>query len=109
MTAEKQQSIVKDLVSTYFDKYGIETLPVHLMVTEREHIIYIGTSVLCTKWEVGYLGGDFVKAIVDNNLQGAFSRADHINTHCIKFYLMLLCNVGMPYSLIEICQKKDSI
>ena len=102
MTAEKQQSIVKDLVSTYFDKHATETLPLHLIASEHEYIIYIGTSVLCTKWNVGYPGGDFVRAIVNNNLEGAFSRADHINTHCIKFYLMLLHNIVMPYSLSEV-------
>ena len=102
MTAEKQQNIVKDLVSDYFNKYGAESLPYDIAFQEQEHIIYIGTSVLCTKWNVGYPGGDFVKAIVDNDLNGAFSRADHINEHCIKFYLMLCNNIGMPYSLSEV-------
>lgn len=102
MTAEKQQNIVKDLVSDYFNKYAIGLIPTQLALMEKEHIIYIGTSVLCTKWYVGYPGGDFVKAIVDNDLNGAFSRADHINEHCIKFYLMLCNNIGMPYSLSEV-------
>lgn len=100
MTAEQQQNIVKDLVSDYFNKYAIGLIPTQIALTEKEYIIYIGTSVLCTKQNVGYPGGDFVRAIVNNDLEGAFSRADHINTHCIKFYLMLLCNIGMPDSLI---------
>ena len=62
---------------------------------ERDHIINIGTSVLCTKWNVGYPGGSFVQAIVDNDLQGAFGRADSINQDCIKFYVMLAYNT--PY------------
>jgi len=101
MTVEKQLDIVRTLVSDYFNKYGEQFLPDYLIFTEKEHIIYIGTSVLCSKWNVGYPGGDFVKAIVDNDLSGAFSRADHINEHCIKFYLMLMYNVGMPTSLLE--------
>jgi hypothetical protein len=101
MKLEEQLDIVRKVVSDYFDKYGEETLPAYLRITEKEHIIYIGTSLLCSKWNVGYPGGDFVKAIVDNDLSGVFSRADHVNEHCIKFYLMLMYNVGMPTSLLE--------
>jgi len=101
MKPEEQLHIVKKVVSEYFDKYGEETLPAYLRITEKEHIIYIGASVLCTKWEVGYPGGDFVKAIVDNDLSAAFSRADNINQHCIKFYLMLMYNVGAPTALFQ--------
>ena len=101
MTPQEQQSIVTELVSDYFDKYGDKYLPTYQKLAEREHIIYIGTSILCSKWNVGYPGGDFVRAIVDNDLAGAFSRADHINEHCIKFYLMLMYNVGAPTSLFQ--------
>lgn len=60
----------------------------------REHIINIGTSVLCTKWGVGYPGGSFVQAVVDNDLREAFGRADAINSDCIKFYVMLIYNTS---------------
>lgn len=59
---------------------------------ERDHIINIGTSILCTKWGIGYPGGSFVQAVVNNDLMEAFSRADGINQDCIKFYLMLMYN-----------------
>jgi hypothetical protein len=101
MNLEQQQEIVRTIVSDYFDKHATESLPLHLMMSEYEHIIYIGTSLLCTKWNVGYPGGDFVKAIIDNDLSAAFARADHINQHCIRFYVMLMYNVGMPTALIE--------
>lgn len=58
----------------------------------REHIVSIGTSILCTKWGVGFPGGSFVQAVVDNDLMGAFSRADSINSDCIKFYTTLIYN-----------------
>lgn len=61
----------------------------------HDHIIQIGTSILCTKWGVGYTGGDFVKAVVDNDLMGAFGRADYINRQCIEFYCKLIYNT--PY------------
>ena len=101
MNPEQQQEIVRAVVSDYFDKYATESILYNYVITEGEHIIYIGTSLLCTKWNVGYPGGDFVKAIVDNDLSGAFSRADHINQHCIKFYVMLMYNVGAPTSLFQ--------
>lgn len=59
----------------------------------REHIIRIGTSVICTKREVGYPGGGFVQAIVNNDLMGAFGQADQINKDCIEFYCKLLYNL----------------
>jgi hypothetical protein len=101
MNLEQQQEIVRTVVSDYFDKHAIESININLLVAEHEHIIYIGTSLLCTKWNVGYPGGDFVKAIIDNDLSAAFARADHINQHCIRFYVMLMYNVGMPTALIE--------
>ena len=61
---------------------------------DRDHIVNIGTSILCTKWGIGYSGGSFVQAVVDNDLMGAFSRADHTNKNAIGFYCKLLYNVG---------------
>jgi len=101
MNSEQQQEIVRALVSDYFDKYGIQYLPYTMMHIEKNHIIQIGTSILCTKWKVGYPGGSFVQAMVDNNLSESFGRADDINIHCIRFYLMLMYNVGAPAVLFE--------
>ena len=61
---------------------------------DRDHVVRIGTSILFTKWGIGYPGGSFVRSIVDNDLMGAFSRADHINRHAIGFYCSLLYNTG---------------
>ena len=101
MNPEQQQEIVITVVSDYFDKYGDKYLPLYPKLTEKEHIINIGTSILCTKWKVGYPGGSFAKAVVDNDLSESFGRADDINVHCIRFYLMLMYNVGAPTSLVQ--------
>lgn len=70
-------------------------LQVLCMDTEaRDHIVSIGTSILCTKWEVGYPGGSFVQAVVGNDLMGAFGRADDINQKAIGFYVSLLYNIS---------------
>lgn len=101
MNPEEQQDIVRAVVSDYFDKYADKYLPLYPKLTEKEHIINIGTSILCTKWKVGYPGGSFAKAVVDNDLSESFGRADDINVHCIRFYLMLMYNVGAPTSLVQ--------
>jgi hypothetical protein len=101
MTQGEQQDEIAKVVTEYFDKYAQDYIPFNIATEEREHIIYIGSTILCTKWEIGYPGGDFAQAIVNNDLAGAFGRADHINVHCIRFYIMLMYNVGMPTSLIQ--------
>ena len=101
MNPEQQQEIVRTVVSDYFDKYAIQYVPYMMMNIERDHIVDIGTSILCTKWEVGYPGGSFAKAVVDNDLSESFGRADDINIHCIRFYVMLMYNVGAPTILFQ--------
>lgn len=95
MNPEQQQEIVRTVVSDYFDKYAIQYVPL-MMSIEKDHIVDIGTSILCTKWNVGYPGGSFAQAVVNNDLAEAFGRADDINIHCIRFYVMLMYNVGAP-------------
>ena len=101
MNPEQQQEIVRAVVSDYFDKYAIQYVPYTMMNIEREHIIDTGTSIMCDKWHVGYPPGSFAKAVVDNDLSQAFGRADDINIHCIRFYVMLMYNVGAPTALFQ--------
>ena len=46
------------------------------------HIIDIVTSVLMTRDGVGYPGGSFVRAVVENNLYEAITRAD---ATCLRY------------------------
>jgi hypothetical protein len=55
--------------------------------------IITGVSILAAKWGLGYRPGGFVQSVIDNDLMGAFSRADNINVHGIRFYCHLLRNV----------------
>jgi hypothetical protein len=65
----------------------------HLMDADsREHIISTAESCLETR-SGGISGGSFVQAVVDNNLHGAFAKADHINRDFIEFYLKVLYNI----------------
>ena len=73
-TFEKIQ-VVKELVAKYFDENAGTTIGwltlEKLSEDEKNHIINIGTSMLCTKWDIGYPGGGFVQAFVNNDLMRA--------------------------------------
>ena len=91
---EKIRKHVGRCVDDYKNECGL-SFQMHAMIPDsREHIVNIGTSILCTKWGVGYPGGSFVQAVVDNNLHEALGRADSINQDCLKFYSMLIYNTS---------------
>jgi hypothetical protein len=86
---------IKDAVTKYLDSNSFMTGIADLAFNpeKREHIIECGTSILCTKWKVGYKGGSFVQAVVDNNLMEAFGNADIINQQALRFYVTMLYNM----------------
>lgn len=94
---------VRKIVKKYYQENGSNVLPLAVLWNEESvsHVISIGTSILCTKWGIGYPGGSFVQAIVNNDLMEAIGRADNINVHALKFYCQLMYNVGMPTNLIK--------
>lgn len=53
---------------------------------EYAHVIDIAVSVLFTRDGI-LQGGSFVDAIVKNDLEAAFSRADSVCTRAIKFFV----------------------
>lgn len=102
MQVADQIQKVRSLVEDYYNKslQWAENIPV-LSDQQKEHVIQIGTSILCTKWGVGYPGGSFVQAVVDNNLMEAVGRADSTNVKMLPFYCKLIYNIGMPMELAE--------
>jgi hypothetical protein len=101
MDITEQIKIVKAEVINHFNenaKYTGIASP-DLFADEQNHIIEIGTSILCTKWKVGFEGGGFVKSFVNNDLIGAIGRADSTTYKGFKFFASLIYNVSMPYSL----------
>jgi hypothetical protein len=95
MEITKKIEVVETLVSNYLKENGTYA-GLTAEDCQNNHIIQIGTSILCTKWGVGYEGGGFVRAVVDNDLQSAIARADNTNVRALKFYCQLMYNVGMP-------------
>jgi hypothetical protein len=76
MTTLEQIEKVKELVSNYFDQNAEWCGVASLSESEKQHVIQIGSSILCTKWNVGYAGGGFVQSFVSNDLMGALGSAD---------------------------------
>lgn len=94
---EGQEERIAEAVSKRIDEYWAQGhdpgFGLAIAYSEaREHVTRIGVSVLSTRWGVGFPGGSFVQAIVDNNLMETVGRADHINLNAIRFYVYLVYN-----------------
>jgi hypothetical protein len=95
--AEGQEERIREAVKERIEEYISSGRDVAFSLAastqdNRDHIAQIGKSILCTKWGVGYPGGSFAQAVVDNNLTETFGRADHVNLNCIRFYVSLIYN-----------------
>ena len=76
MNISDQISTVRKVVEDFYKSNAEWCNVANLSEKEISHIIEIGTSILCTKWKVGYEGGGFVQHFVNNNLMGALGAAD---------------------------------
>jgi hypothetical protein len=92
-------SEVRELTSAYVrgklnDYMSTRIIPIQVSHEGFEHVVDIGISILETKWpQIGmYMGGDFVKAFVNNDLMEALGRADDTNLGFMHFYAQLLYN-----------------
>lgn len=71
-----------------------------VLSSDFESVKNMGVSVLETKFPdigPGYGGGGFVDAILSNDLEATFARADSTNRKYVLFYLQLL-NSFSPYN-----------
>ncbi len=103
-----------EIVESHVRKYVMENLhlpwiPIGVAANNEslEHVISIASSIMCTKWEVGYPGGSFVQSIVRNDLRGSFANADSTNRQCIHFYVMMMDNLGMPRELWNVTKETN--
>lgn len=101
MNVVNQIEIVKEVVTNYFAENAQWLNLSELSTDEKSHIINIGTSILCTKWQVGYAGGGFVQSFVNNDLIGAIGRTDSTSYKGFKFFASLMYNVGAPSNLFN--------
>ncbi|CAB4175021.1 hypothetical protein UFOVP1247_68 [uncultured Caudovirales phage] len=95
---EGQEERIREAVRSRIKEYSNNcrdagfNLTISPFTDAESHVVSIGTSILATKWGIGYPGGSFVQAVVDNNLTETFSRADGVNLNCIRFYVYLIYN-----------------
>lgn len=104
MTVTEQIEVVQKIVEDFIQENSdCNLIPIHISLNPESliHVINIGTSILCTKWGVGYAGGSFVQAVVDNNLTNSFAKADDINRQCLYFYVNLMYNTSKPNIFLE--------
>ena len=103
MTTTKQEAtihnmqVIKSAVKEYIEDMGHHYIQNYEFLTkdDLEHIADIGTSVICTKLEIGYPGGSFAQSIVNNDLRGSFASADQVNAGAIRFYVMMMYNLQL--------------
>lgn len=109
MDIQKQIQTVKNIVTVYYASNAIYCKIEGLNASEQNHIIEIGTSILCTKWGVGYAGGSFAQSFVNNDLLSAIGRADEISYKGFKFFASLMYNVGMPLELLDLANLETNL
>lgn len=92
--SQGQTERISEAVEKYLNRNSHLVPMQHLMAKEsRQHIVRIGTSIMCQKWGIGPMPGSFVQAICSNDLRGAVNRADNVNSDCIRFYVTLYENL----------------
>jgi hypothetical protein len=89
-TEQEIKDVVDEFVTRKLDSMGWRPFGYNDEVVD--HIKNMCVSILQTKYGVGYPGGGFVQAVVNNDLMGTFGRADHINKDFIWLYAELLYN-----------------
>lgn len=106
-TLENVLELIDNHVSEYVERNkNLLPLQVQINPDNLEHVKQIAASIMRTKWNVGYPGGSFVQAVVDNNLSESFGRADIVNRDSLFFYCVMIKNLDMP---MDVYRYKTSI
>jgi hypothetical protein len=99
----KQMAIVKNSVEQYFEKTAPLSVFEFAFMNEEEmdHIKNIACSIMNARLGIGFEPGGFVQAVIDNNLSRAFANADNINQRALKFYMLMIYNLGININIEE--------
>lgn len=85
-----------DLLKIKVKEYAMKSIHMEEITSlSREnfnHMVNIGVSLLMTKYKIGYSGGSFVQAFVNNDLRTVLATADLQNIKLLRFYQLLLDN-----------------
>jgi hypothetical protein len=93
----EQTILIRGKVREYMEKFGQHYIQNFEFFSDedQEHVVNIGTSIICTRLDIGFPGGSFVQSVVNNDLRGAFANADSVNAQCIRFYVMMMYNISI--------------
>jgi hypothetical protein len=93
----EQIMFIRGKVREYLEKYGQHYIQNFKSFSDedRDHVVSVGTSIISTRLNIGFPGGSFVNAIVNNDLRGSFASADSVNANCIRFYVMMIYNLNL--------------
>ncbi len=96
MEITEKIAIVKNAVANYFDNNCEYAFSDAIWAKgNKQHIVQIGTSIICTQRGIGPIGGSFVQAVVNDRLSESFARADSVNQRTLRFYCMLMQNLAL--------------
>lgn len=107
MTEQGKISVIEEIVKNYIEQYIAPCdMPVKLEYRklskeDKRDVLQIGTSILCTKWDIGPKGGGFVKSVVNNDLTGAVMSADKTNIKMLALYVNLMLSAQKPDFSLE--------
>ena len=62
MNVEDQIKVVQKAVESFYQQVQNDSYMPELYESQKQHVIQIGTSILCTRWGIGYEGGGFVQS-----------------------------------------------
>lgn len=100
MLHEEKVQLINDVVRKYLIKDNYNNLPFNLTMSEEEHIIEIGASIILHKWQVvTYQPGGFVNAFLSNDLETTYAKADGTIRKAIGFYCVLCANLPKPENI----------
>ena len=110
----KNLETVLGLIDTHVKEFmnkNQSTLPLEVKQDPEklEHAFDIATSIMRTKWKVGYPGGSFVTAVVENNLMRSFANADETSRSCLFFFVMMINNLDMPMDVYRFVKEKEEL
>lgn len=92
---KEQEGRIKLAVEQYAIRNN-HLIPIGIMNDPEslQHLTNIGASIVMNNWGIDTRPGGFVRAIIDNDLEGSVNRADHINLQLLPFYVTLKYNLG---------------
>lgn len=89
--AEKRcKKWVEEFLNRNIHKVSNSVDPIHFL-TDLDHVVECGASMLLHKYQIRP-GGNFVEAVMNNDLSTAAGAADYINARYLFIYAMLRYN-----------------